>query len=122
MGKKAVEIITNRTQGEGKGVQTEGGRIGKLKPLKVSTIQRRARYKNLSSDTSPSTSNLTYSGRMLASIKYVLRGSKGVLVFIKGDRNKRVAEHVQADRPFMNLAKVEIVSLLNYIKRLTRSK
>lgn len=114
--------MVDRTQGQGKGVKEFGGRVSKLKKLHPRTVKRRKRFKGLSGSTSPNTSNLTMTGKMLASLGFILKGRSSLLIRIKGSRNKKVAQHVQNDRPFMNLSKSEIVSLVKFFKRIIRSR
>lgn len=59
-------IIKTRTRG---GVGVQDNRKKKLKALKKKTIKARERFPNLSSETTPSTSNLTRSGQLLDSLE-----------------------------------------------------
>lgn len=123
LGQETVRLIVERTQEQGRGVSGGfGGRKKKLKKLAESTIKRRNGLKKLSSKTSPDTSNLTMTGKLIQSVTSRVKGFSRVLIYIKGSRNKTVAEHVQTDRPFLLLTKTETNTLLKFFKRLIRSK
>lgn len=118
------EIILSRTRGEGKGVNREGGNRTKLAELEESTIRKRSRLQ-LHSETSPSRSNLTETGKLLDSMSLSFDG-KNITVSFKGSRkrgnktvrNQDIAEYVSVKRPFANLGKVELKKLAVELERL----
>lgn len=81
-----VEYIKMRTQ------QGQQGTNGQLKGLKESTIKNRERYSgNLSDQTSPSTSNATATGQLIASIQGKNIGTRMVIEPNKKKRGKTLS-------------------------------
>ena len=113
IGDLSAELIRRRTR-DGFGVAKTGGRRRRLNSLSEQYIAFRRRFRSLSTDTSPSKSNLTLTGQMLASVQTikVRRGTKGkalVLVATKGRKNIKKAEfNADSGRIFMNLSKREL--------------
>lgn len=108
IGRKVVNTVKARTR-DGFGVKNNGDRKGKLKAIKKATKNIRKDLKKkgrLSGKTTPETSNLTRSGRMLDNIKY--KASKNEVVIAPKGKEQEKARKVSKDRPFMNLSKKEI--------------
>ena len=122
IGDLASEAIFRRTKG-GRGVKVTGGNRFPLKKLSSQYIDFRKSFKNLSSDTSPSKSNLTLTGQMLASVrtgkvKKGTRGKASIDVSPSGVFNKKKAEwNADRGRTFMNLSKVELRDINEYITK-----
>ena len=127
VGDLSAEAIFNRTK-KGLGVKLTGGNPSRLKRLSEQYVRFRRGFRSLASDTSPSKSNLTLTGQMLASVQTtkVRQGTKGkalVLVSTKGRANINKAEW-QADqgRIFMNLSKKELKEIKGSIEKSIKSK
>jgi len=106
-----AQLIQRRTR-EGLGVATDGGTTYALKKLSKSYIEFRKRS-SLSSHTTPTKSNLTFSGLMLGSLtaKRVERGRWQITMNgsnRNGLTNSQVARYVLKTRPFMHLSGGEI--------------
>jgi hypothetical protein len=114
LGATAAVVIKERTR-KGQGVATPQGNLEKLKALSPKYIKRRQKMRNLSSETTPSKSNLTKTGDMLDNIKSKATSSQAT-VFIAGKKNNDAAKYGEKDRPFMNLSKSEYNKLVNFIK------
>ena len=133
LGREATTIVRRRTL-LGFGVPSNGAPREKLKSLSTSYKQQRRGEigfftKNnkvipfvpktkptLSSKTTPSKSNLTFSGELLDSLKEFVTGLGKVEVRPTGTRrdgltNEQVAEFVSKERPFLNLSNNEIKQL-----------
>ena len=118
VGRIIVERIRERTRG-GRGAKKFGGNASKLKPLSDKYIQQRSRDPRLSSETTPSTSNLTQYGSMLDSLIFTVQN--GVLnVSIKGAENIRKAIFTSKDRPWVNLTRADITIIRKTIEKLLR--
>lgn len=119
LGEMAVEQIRNRTR-LGYGVPDLGAPQQKLQPLKDSTISNRKRSKGrgtLSGKTSPKKSNLTHTGELLDSIRFVGQDNR-LEIYIAGERNRSVAEFVaDQGRPFFTLSKSEVSRLVDVIQQ-----
>lgn len=88
----------------------------KFKGLKDSYVSFRQRYKSLSSKTTPRTSNVTLTGKMLDSMIAVLLKNKIVFKFkTKAAQDK--ADKVTKDRPFMSLTTEENRFFKEEVKR-----
>lgn len=117
LGELAASEVKKRTR-IGYGVADQGSPQQKLKPLEKSTIDKRKRTKargELAAETTPARSNLTETGQLLDSIKVRLEGGS-VVVYLDGERNKLVADHVSKQRPFFNLSKTNQKTLLAFIE------
>lgn len=97
----------------GRGVQRTGARSFKLAGLKESTIRSRRRTQNageLSTDTSPTKSNLTETGQLLDAIDGRSSGPGNAEIFLKEDRtdgalNNDIASFQEdKKRSFMHLS------------------
>ncbi len=119
---KAIEIIRTRTRlgyGVGPGTSGTGDRF-KLASLSSSYILHRKRNAGrLSSFTSPSRSNLTFSGQMLQSMTAVFLAPGSVVIDFTGSRsdgedNAQIAKYVSGKRPFLNLSKNEVEQLKSF--------
>jgi hypothetical protein len=119
LGELVVEIIRERTR-DGKGVKAPGANTTRLKPLSKKYIQWRSKFGGLSSETSPSTSNLTLTGEMLDSLSFDVRNGR-LVVNVTGASNIKKAIYVSEERPFANLSKGEQTKLLKELERLMKA-
>lgn len=116
MGKEITKEIVQRTR-QGKSVTKDGGPEVSLKPLSKDYVeQRRSLQKKgkLSNKTSPGTSNLTQTGKMLDGIKteVIQNGDKTtLLITFNNSENEDKALYVSEDRPFMNLSDAQIARI-----------
>ena len=107
MGKELAQTVKTRTR-KGFGVDQTGGRSKRLtklsKPYKKERKGLQSRGK-LSSETSPTKSNLTKSGELLDSIKGEgKRGEARIYIDGRNLNNKKAAQdQEQVGRKFMNL-------------------
>jgi len=132
VGELSVALIVNRTR-SGRGVKSPGGNVSGLKSLSEQYILFRQRNRiRLSNTTSPSKSNLTFSGQMLESIS-VLKVSKVkfnqiVKIGIKpnnrddGKTNTQVINWVSNMRPFFFLSKGEATKIRKELSKRIKSK
>lgn len=104
----------------GKGVKSPGSNTSKLKALSKPYIVARSKFKGLSGETSPATSNLTLTGAMLGSIEAKVK--KGELtVSVVGADNVRKAIYVSDARPFAYLSKGELTQVTKELERLLKA-
>jgi hypothetical protein len=118
-GQYVVETIRDRVRQDGKGVKGPGTPTSKLKPLSEKWVARRKRSR-LHPDTSPGTSNLTFSGRMLNALYWVIRNNI-LTVSIRPDQLKK-AIYTNKDRPWVNLSKGEITKVTQFVERAVKQK
>lgn len=114
---KIPDIIRDRTRAGAGLTTTDGsGKTKTLKALKQSTMIKREyleRTGQLSDETAPPISNLTESGALLDSIKFMKRGKKYVIDFDRrfksnsGKSPDQYVDFVEEDRPFFGLSKDE---------------
>ncbi len=117
----AADLIRDRTR-QGYGVANDGGSKFPLAPLSLRYVERRKRSA-LSPFTSPSKSNLTFSGAMLESLS-IKRSSPGNwLVILQGSHptagieNSLLARYVSRKRPFMFLSGGEVEQIRNTARK-----
>ena len=120
LGNLAVKRIQQRTR-SGKGVRKTGGNERSFKELSTQYIQFRKRSK-LDATTSATTSNLTFSGSMLRSLKVVTAttgtgGKAKLIVGPSGKKNIKKAGYVSVVRPFMNLSKKDVRDIIELMTR-----
>lgn len=122
LGAEAIEIIKTRTRA-GFGVKKSSGVKEELKALSDKYIQQR-RNMRLSRFTTPETSNVTQTGKMLASLRARKVGDSIEVGPGKQQRsdsehtNEEIAEFLLAQgRVFMNLSKQEFQELLRIAKK-----
>jgi hypothetical protein len=142
---EAADMVKLRTR-LGYGVERPGAGRQRLKPLKDSYKKQRAnkvrfwtdpqgrvrsreiengggRHPELSSETTPSKSNLTFTGQMIDSVEGRATGNgKGVISVTgtrnDGMRNSEVAQYVtDAGRPFISLSNIEIKRIVDMLRR-----
>ena len=124
VGKFIVGTIVERTRGEGKGVKIRGGNRQPLKSLAQSTIRSR-RYKKLHVSTSPETSNLTETGKMLDDLTYKTFVRKDAIHFEIYFRSRAMdirATWVSKDRPFLELGKAELREISQIAEKLIENE
>ena len=111
---KIPQQIRERTRA-GQGIVEEGGRRKPLKKLKETTITARTYAEErgeLSEETSPSTSNLTWTGRLLNSLAVIRKSKRKVELIATGTRkdgltNQELIGYVERIRKFFGLSSVE---------------
>jgi hypothetical protein len=113
----AAAMIKIRTR-HGYGVPADGQPARRLAKLSSDYIEHRKRNRReLSSETSPGMSNLTYSGQMLDSLYARRRTVGNWSVNLKPQRddgrrtNNQVARYVSVRRPFLFLSASELSNL-----------
>ena len=118
-------MIKTRTRSEGKKVVREGGNEVKLPSLKASTIKVRERLDRkgrLHPETTPSTSNLTRSGKMLDSMVYKTsysgKGIKLTFTFDANEINKQAEELEKLGFSFLYLSKKELQEVDDLVAKL----
>jgi len=122
LGLEAIDMVVERTR-NGFGVRKTGGNRRTLKPLSDRYIEFRSKNRGrLDRRTSPSKSNLTFTGQLLDSVR-ILKSTDGRFeIGPSGRRNDRkrnadVGRWVtEQGRPFMNLGRAEITSLQRYLR------
>jgi hypothetical protein len=119
VGEFAVEMIRERVRGKGQGVKSEGVNARRLKPLSPKWIAQRARFAALHPETSPSRSNLTYTGEMLDGLYYVIKKGEVIVSVRRGDAMKK-AIFTNEIRPWANLSKGEITKIRQAVERLVK--
>jgi len=126
---EALRLILERTRA-GFGVKDSGGRISKLKKLSPKYVAYRKRNRRLlSSTTSPETSNVTFTGQMLESLKVqqAANGRASIRAPGKhksGPSNEKIVLYLAGQgRVFLNLSKTEVDKLLYFYEtRLVKLK
>ena len=114
VGDQIASDIKKRTK-LGYGVATEGGPQEKLKPL--SDNYKKYRKGKVASDTSPSKSNLTFSGDMLNDLVVTVTDTKATIdLGSELSRNKEKWQREQG-RVFFNISKTQISMLTSLIKK-----
>lgn len=121
LGTEASRIVKKRTR-RGFGVRKTGGNQYRFPSLSVAYIERRKK-KRLSKFTSARKSNVTFTGRLLQSVKattvrkgFVEIGASRVRP--GGLKNETLVEYLaDMDREFLNLSKGEIVKLRRFYRR-----
>lgn len=112
----ALAIIAKRVR-SGRGVTQDGGVTQPLKVLSRRYIRHRTLHVDqLSPETSPRKSNLTYSGQLIAHMTAKRNGLSRWVITFQGSRkggltNAKLAQYVQNDRFFLGLAQVERIKL-----------
>lgn len=119
---EAIRLIKSRTR-EGRGVKEMGGTEYDFPALKPATIARRRKMR-LSQFTTPSTSNITATGRLLASLRVGQVDTGQVGIEAAGDRPEGLSNYqlvkylAEKDRVFANLSVAEIKKLTLYYEEL----
>lgn len=116
--KLAKELVVSRTS-RGFGVDSPEGQEKKLKGLSTSYKGKRKKLKRsgkLSSQTTPTKSNLTQTRQMLESVDYQAQQGKGT-VFLNDNRAETKAQlQEQQGRKFLNLSKKETKEVTKLIE------
>lgn len=121
MGEEAVRIVTKRTR-LGYSVNKNGEK-SPLKSLSKPYVQFRKSSKLLSNLTTPSKSNLTFTGQMLDSMQVVKITSDSVIIGPRGYRddgkaNEQIANYVnKGGRPFNNLSIAEQSQIKRFYRK-----
>ena len=106
------DLVKRVRDGQG----SDNGRKTSLKSLAQNYVNARKRSRALSSKTSASKSNLTFTGQMLDSIDATVKGTN-IIIEPSNTRADQKAAFVSKERPFLNLTKEEEAKL---VKDLTR--
>ena len=120
VGRYAIDLIVKRVR-RGFGVKSPGGSEQKLKPLSKAYIKKRKKSA-LSAFTSPSKSNLTFTGTLLYSLRLRTKSKSITIGFDEarpdGKTNSEVARNVSKDRPFLNLSRDEAGKVQNFFVKM----
>ncbi len=119
VGDFVVDMIKDRVQGRGQGVRAAGSPTSKLKPLSKGWIMQRANSPRLSSETTPSTSNLTYTGQMLDGLYATFKNGK-LIVTVKSGAALEKATYTNETRPWVNVSKGEATKIRAFVERLIK--
>ncbi len=114
-------MIVTRVRGQGQGVRNPGSPTSKLAPLSPKYIAARARDPELSSETSPATSNLTRHGDMLDALQVSSTDTKAS-VFIPPGKQLNKAIWTNQVRPWVNISKGEATRLRDLIAKRIKEK
>ncbi len=123
----SIDLIYKRTK-LGYGVREKFGSKSPLRKLSPAYIAARKKSSKLSGTTSPSKSNLTFTGQMLDSLRILKESSGEFLIGPSGQRrttggkfsltNAKVAEYqAKQGRIFNNLSALEFNQLLRQYRR-----
>lgn len=121
---KGAVLIRVRTR-LGYSVEKFNGPRTKLEKLALSTKKIRKKFKSLASTTTKTKSNLTFTGKMLDSIKAKTSGRKAI-IFISNKNRAEVAEYHEEGtdkmpaRPFMHLGRIEVKELRRDVRERIR--
>lgn len=121
LGAEAVRLLVARSR-KGYGVSRMGENQSKFPPLSKAYIKQRRR-RRLSRFTTPGKSNVTLTGKMLASVRTFQDKQGKVSIGPSGRRsdgpgNAKIAEYLaEGGREFMNLSASEITKLRVYYER-----
>jgi hypothetical protein len=114
-------MIFNRVRKEGNGVRFPGDNKSRLAPLSPAYIRVRARDPQLHPDTTPGTSNLTRTGKMLDALtKEVTEGRLSIV--IKKPKELLKAMYTNDVRPWVNLSKGEQTAIRNFLEKYLANK
>lgn len=122
LGDYIANTVVERTR-SGRGVKKMFGNISRLAPLKKSTIKKREMFRGLDSTTTPETSNLTMTGKMLRSIKAKVQDGK-ITIAPTGERNIKLAQYAhdgsanRKPRVFMNFSRGELTSFVKIYRQI----
>jgi len=112
VGETISAAIRRRTRA-GYGCSSDDGSRERLAPLAPTTIEIRANFSDLSSETSPQKSNLTMTGRMLDELGWTSTNKKTTILFTT-QRSSIIAGYAhdgsrnRPKRPFLFLTKTEM--------------
>ncbi len=128
LGELAIDAIVERTQ-KGYGVEKTGGSNRKFKPLSASYIEyRRRNRQKLDSTTNPTKSNLTFTGRMLRSMRVKDVSNNHVVwgpsndIRKGGVTNAEIAQfQAENGRPFNYLSKQDIENITKYADKILQA-
>ena len=124
IGERAIQLIVRRTQ-LGFGVKSTGDNEIKFQKLSENYVEYRRKNRNkLDPTTKTGTSNLTFTGQMLRSMT-VKAVANSFVRFGPNERRRKggltnaaLAEILQARRPFNNLSKKEIRTMVEFIDKI----
>lgn len=128
IGEIAIEQIVDRTR-DGYGAEKTGAMRRRFKPLSPSYIEYRKRKQNeLDGTTAPNKSNLTFTGRMLRSMKIKEVSNNRVSWGPSRDRrkggvtNEEIARFQEENgRPFNYLSKEDLNKISSYVNKTLQS-
>jgi hypothetical protein len=114
IGNEAIRLMKDRIRA-GYGVRRPKGVVERFKPLSPAYIKQRERIR-LSQYTSAGKSNVTRSGRMIASLRVARSNQGGVLIVPVG--NEEIARYVaEGGRVFNNLSMNEFTKLVRFYRQ-----
>jgi len=119
IGNKTIEIIVDRTRGEGKGVKNQFGyrkTLKKVSPKYAIWRQSQARHPDAANGMD---SNLTFSGEMLDRLKLTKLTKDFFNIGWSDKKNQDKARNQSAQgREFIRLAKSEVTTIIKFISDL----
>lgn len=129
IGELAIDTIVERTR-SGYGVQKTGATSRRFKPLSSSYIEyRRRKREKLDSTTNAAKSNLTFTGRMLRSMKVKEVSNNRVTWGPSNDlrkggvTNAEIGQFVaEQGRPFNYLSKQDIENITKYASKILQAE
>lgn len=98
----SVQEIKTRTKA-GNEVKASGD-VGPFKPLAKATVEKRKRAKNLSRETTPSTSNQVRTGKMVNSTGIRKVSATSVTIGLPKTQEKKLADNQKLERNFLKLS------------------
>lgn len=124
IGERAIQLIVRRTQ-QGFGVARTGGNEQSLKSLSSAYVEHRRNNRDkLDPTTTPTKSNLTFTGTMLRSMTIKSLSNNSVTFGPNNRRRKggltnfQIAEILEKRRPFNNLSAKEINTMVEFIDKI----
>lgn len=117
VGQFTVDLIKKRTR-LGYGVSAPGEVKQALKPLSPGYVKHRKKHPPKGPST-PSKSNLTYTGKMLEDIGYRILNNHDIEIYITTDEsNQKALWNEENGRKFLNISNTEYEQIRNYIEKL----
>lgn len=115
IGQQIVEDIYKRTK-LGYGIEEPRGTQSKLKPLTGQYKKMRKSFPKLSTDTSPSKSNLSLTGDMLNDLKVKVTNTKA-LIYLGSEFSKNKAKwNSEKGRTFLNVSNTQVSKIIALLK------
>lgn len=121
LGDYLVTTIRDRTRA-GYGVSVPRGTKKPLKPLSSKYINFRIKYKGLSSETTPGTSNLTLTGHMLDSLTNFATNKYVRIGFTNAFAKNKAEWNAEKNRVFLNLSSSEYKDISQIVKEYLTEK
>lgn len=121
IGNEAIRLMKPRIRA-GYGVDRPRGRIKRFEPLSEKYIEKRRRSR-LSQYTSPGKSNVTFSGRLIASLRVIRTQDRGLFIGptglnVDGKSNEDIARYLaEQGRIFNNISDNELKKLISFYRK-----